>query len=339
MASPPYTARSPPRAPSLTLPMKRPPSLVIPNQNAAKRRKPSATSQSAHPLRQTSFPPPDPENGAVRSEPAYSPELGPSLSRSPSFDSEINSVVTINDDASTAAAATAGRGASGRKKRKRVGRPARDGRRGSASLLDGEARSTPSRQRGKRDGTGSALDGDGYGEAEEEEEDALTSATAVLESGKPNAAQERIRARNESMLVEALDRASYTRYTLYKGLKLRASTVRRITNQTLSQSVPASVVTVINTFTKLFAGDLIESASQVRDEWIAAAPTLPTGEKNEGRGKVEERDRGPLTPDHLREALRRYKRDGRGAATGFVGLSLEGRENTAIKLGGKRLFR
>lgn len=48
---------------------------------------------------------------------------------------------------------------------------------------------------------------------------------------------------------------------------------------------------------------------------------------------------GPLTPDHLREALRRYKKDREGNATGFLGLSLEGRENSAAKLGGRRLFR
>jgi transcription initiation factor TFIID subunit 11 len=48
---------------------------------------------------------------------------------------------------------------------------------------------------------------------------------------------------------------------------------------------------------------------------------------------------GPLTPDHLREALRRYKKDREGAATGFLGLSLEGRENAAGRMGGRKLFR
>ena len=49
--------------------------------------------------------------------------------------------------------------------------------------------------------------------------------------------------------------------------------------------------------------------------------------------------RGPLTPDHLREALRRYKKDKEGGGVGFQGLSLHGRENVAVRMGGRRLFK
>lgn len=55
--------------------------------------------------------------------------------------------------------------------------------------------------------------------------------------------------------------------------------------------------------------------------------------------EIEECDRGPLLPDHLREALRRYKKRRGGGAVGFTGLSLEGVQNTAPKMGGRRLFR
>lgn len=54
---------------------------------------------------------------------------------------------------------------------------------------------------------------------------------------------------------------------------------------------------------------------------------------------IAECDRGPLLPDHLREALRRYKKRRAGGPVGFTGLSLEGRENTAPRMGGKKLFR
>lgn len=54
---------------------------------------------------------------------------------------------------------------------------------------------------------------------------------------------------------------------------------------------------------------------------------------------VEEMDRGPLTPDHLREAVRRYKKDREGGSAGFQGLSLQGKEGAATRVGGKRLFR
>lgn len=53
------------------------------------------------------------------------------------------------------------------------------------------------------------------------------------------------------------------------------------------------------------------------------------------------RDLGPLLPDHFREALRRYKRDGEGGGTGLtgvsVGLGLPG--SGSARMGGKRLFR
>ena len=54
---------------------------------------------------------------------------------------------------------------------------------------------------------------------------------------------------------------------------------------------------------------------------------------------VEERDRGPLTPDHLREAWRRYKKDRDGGASGALGLSLASRETVAARAGGRRMFR
>lgn len=54
---------------------------------------------------------------------------------------------------------------------------------------------------------------------------------------------------------------------------------------------------------------------------------------------IEEVDRGPLLPDHFREALRRYRRGRIGGTVGFTGLSLEGRENAAVLTGGRKLFR
>jgi len=125
---------------------------------------------------------------------------------------------------------------------------------------------------------------------------------------------------------------------------------RQITNQTLSQSVPVSIVTTISGYTKIFIGELIERARDVQTQWIAASPTLPTGEPNPAYAissskdgsvpaPVQDRDRGALTPDHLREALRRYKRDGEGGGTGFQGMSLTGKEVVASHTGGKRIFK
>ncbi len=65
------------------------------------------------------------------------------------------------------------------------------------------------------------------------------------------------------------------------------------------------------------------------------------GERGEHVSVLGTRDLGPLLPDHFREALRRYKRDGEGGGTGLtgvsVGLGLPG--SGSARLGGRRLFR
>ena len=218
------------------------------------------------------------------------------------------------------------------------------------------------------------------------------------------------------------------RYDLFKRAKLRKESLRRIVNHALSQSVPASVVTTVNGFTKVFAGEIIEKARTVQAEWAEAydqasraafeaeeaaaqkkaaatpskaattpAPGSSSGSlsngvkkespsndratpsvapahnsaspppssspapKNSGaadtkpspapvRPKRELRappnpHRGQLLPSHLREALRRFKRDGEDGGVGFSGLSME---NLGVRgaftwnsgsVGGRRLFR
>jgi transcription initiation factor TFIID subunit 11 len=211
------------------------------------------------------------------------------------------------------------------------------------------------------------------------------------------------------------------RYDVWNRAKLRTGDLRRLINQTLSQSVPANVVTVVNSYTKMFAGMLIAEAREVQAEWMAmeaeradgeanpafkrlkrtyepedgqevngeeatrpntaesnnktngvkkeesSSPTNPAPTQSDavmndstqpsstqpndsiqplypgGAGglstSIDECDRGPLLPDHLREALRRYKKARKGGTVGFTGMSLEGREVAASRMGGRRLFR
>ena len=57
-------------------------------------------------------------------------------------------------------------------------------------------------------------------------------------------------------------------------------------------------------------------------------------------GQQPEEALGPLLPDHLREAFRRYKRDGEAGGTGLEGLSLPLGVKGAgtARVGGRRLF-
>lgn len=73
--------------------------------------------------------------------------------------------------------------------------------------------------------------------------------------------------------------------------------MKKLANQVLSQSVTANVGTVICGFSKVFTGEIIELALQIQRQWG---------------------DQGPLLPDHLREAARRYRVEMHGSV-GFRG--------------------
>lgn len=180
------------------------------------------------------------------------------------------------------------------------------------------------------------------------------------------------------------------RYSTYRRIRLKRETVRKLVNQTLSQSVPQPVIIAVTTYSKSFIGDLIDRALTVRDEWALSSTHLPNGaippavlmqtlqrpsahikveanrptdlditgagvylnqvdrgeslwkeiQEDEGlQDRLRQSNKGPLTPAHLREALRRYKRDRDGGGAGFAGMSLEGVERAGARMGGKRLFR
>ncbi|KAB8360923.1 hypothetical protein FH972_024655 [Carpinus fangiana] len=153
------------------------------------------------------------------------------------------------------------------------------------------------------------------------------------------------------ILYEMLSKDQRERYDIWNRQSLRRNTVRKIVNQTLSQSVPQSIVLTVSASAKVFIGDLVEKARDVQTEWLACEAKWPNGEakKAEGEGggepdrlppffDVKEMDKGPLTPDHLREAFRRYKKDREGGGAGLQGMSLHGKEAVASRTGGRRLF-
>ncbi|KAH7082064.1 hTAFII28-like protein conserved region-domain-containing protein [Paraphoma chrysanthemicola] len=339
---------SPPHMPSLNVPRKRG-SISSLNGAPAKKRKPSH-------LRN-----------------AYSPESegpgSPRFSRSPSVDSVATTSV-IN-------------GAGGKKRRKKG---------------DGDAASVVSSARGGRGGkgadAGSLVGGEGADGAEYEEEDdddmGEEMGMAVEEGGMTAEERRREEQKHERMLLEFMSPLQQERHENYRRIRLKRETVRKLVNQTLSQSVPQPVIIAVTTYAKSFIGSIIDRALTVRDEWAVASTHLPNGalppavlmqslqrpsahikdDRNKPTNadiqqaglyinqvnrdesiwteiaedaslqeRLKQSTLGPLTPAHLREALRRYKRDRDGGGAGFAGMSLEGVERTMSRTGGKRLFR
>ncbi|KAM5344780.1 hypothetical protein ACJ41O_010642 [Fusarium nematophilum] len=328
MASPPYatspSGMSPPYPSPAQIPNKKRSSTLDVNAPPGKRRKPSSLSQTSssaaavnHPLRQTSFPP---EAGRSRS---------PYPARSPSVDAS-------SHVSGSAVSGTAG-GAAPKKKRGRKAKNAKqdEGREQTPSLVGGKAPTAVSGQGGDKE------DDD---EDDEKAEMALEDVVARTQEQK----QEEIRLR--AMLVEAFDSQQYNRYELWRAAKLADSVVKRVVNATVSQSVPQNVSTAVKAVTKLFAGEIIEAARNVQGEWIAAGekqselPTPPPSTNDDPAAAEEEIDlkRGPLRPDHLREAWRRYRLSGESRGVGVQQLwhaqQGDGVERFSTRTG-KRLFK
>ncbi|KAF2433072.1 histone-fold-containing protein [Tothia fuscella] len=300
MASPPSNS---PVMPNLNIARKRP-SLGTPTNIGSKRRKISTIAGPSH-LRQTSFPPEGVPNG----------------SRSPSVDSSV-------------AAATPSDLSGGPRKRK--GKAGKDDASAVGSQIS-KAKSGVNGGGSTVNGVGGEEDGDG------DDEDDGGDVAAVVEGGKMSEAARKQEEGYKNMLVSAFTSEQDNRYNTYRRVKLRKESVRKLTNHTLSQSVPASIITTINGYTKVLIAELVERARDVQLEWQVSSTTLPTGTKLPDDAPLEERlrqeDRGPLLPDHLREAYRRYRKDREGGCAGLLGLSLNGREGAAARMGGKKLFR
>ncbi|CAG9944435.1 unnamed protein product [Clonostachys rosea f. rosea IK726] len=317
MASPPNpsspAAMSPPgpSAPQISV-KKRSSTFDINGPN--KRRKASSTSNNLiHPLRQTSFP----------------PEARSPFPRSPSVDSASH----------VSGSQVSGVTASGAPKKKR-GRKAKNAKGGGESA-------TPSLVGGKAATSVSGHGGEDK-DAEEEDEDDDKAEMALEDVGARTQEQKQEEIRLRAMLVEAFDPEQYSRYEHWRAMKLTESVVKRVVNATVSQSVPGMVTTAVKAVTKLFSGDIIELARQVQGEYIRAGESqsdLPTPPRSGAEGDAEEDvelHRGPLRPEHLREAWRRYRLAGESRGVGMQQLwhhqKQDGVERFSTKTG-KRMFK
>lgn len=177
-------------------------------------------------------------------------------------------------------------------------------------------------------------------EVEEEEEGggddmAVQMAAGTLEEKKKEM-------EHRALLTSVLDPEQFARFEAWRSSRLSDAVVRRIVNQTLSQSAPANVILAVKSVAKIFAGEMIEGARKVHTQCLEASrENESTGEPL--RDGVIETKRGPLQPDHMREAMRRHRLTRDGGLPGQLGLwqqqQSSGVERFGIKAKGKRLFK
>ncbi|KAK8041446.1 hypothetical protein PG994_014453 [Apiospora phragmitis] len=346
MASPPpsYTpAGSPPHAAHSQLPSKKRPA-GAPELSSAKRRKASAMSitsaTSAHPLRQTSFPPDESKAGT----------FSPSYRRSPSIDT----MSLVSGSQVSAAPAKKKRGRKSKAERAREAEEAARG--GSPSVVGGAAASVVSTGSGshKQQGGGGGGGGGGDEEGDGGRDDGGAGAFDIPENMASKAAarskeqvkeDERLRA----LLKQRMTDDQFHRYEVWHQSKITLANIRKYINSVTSQSVQPSIPQAMQVVCKLFVGDIVEEARRVQKEWIQAGEKqtdLPdeVEKKEDISEESKHRRQAPLRPDHLMEAYRRWKKSNGGGGSGgslmiWNQQTRNGSERFGPRVGGRRLFR
>ena len=93
------------------------------------------------------------------------------------------------------------------------------------------------------------------------------------------------------------------RYEIFRRSAFPKSSVKKIVQTVCGKSVSASVVIAMSGIAKVFVGEIVEKALDVKQEWDRneQLPATATATSTSG----------PLQPKHLREAFRCYKNSNR----------------------------
>ncbi|KAI0377907.1 TAFII28-domain-containing protein [Hypomontagnella monticulosa] len=334
MASPPraYSPAGSPPYSAAPLPSKKRSSGVADLSGqppSLKRRKAStmsvASAGSAHPLRQTSFPPDE----------MQSRNFSPSYRRSPSVDNM--SFVSGSQVSGAPIKKKRGR----KSKAERAEAAAEALRDGSPSVVGGRAPTVLSNASGKDAGK----DGeDGRKEEEFEIPENMASMSAARTKEEIEEEKELI-----ALLKAQMDEVQFDRYEVWHRQTLKNADIKRHINSVTSQSCPPAVHQMMQVVCKMYLGDVVEAAREVQQEWIHL------GEKQTEEPETDEkfqptsvlskhRRQAPLRPEHLREAYRRRVVGvEHGGALGSLLVwnqqTANGVDRYAVRAGGRRIFK
>ncbi|KAF3912804.1 hypothetical protein AA313_de0201216 [Arthrobotrys entomopaga] len=168
-------------------------------------------------------------------------------------------------------------------------------------------------------GAGKAGDEEGEGSDEDIGDDLLT----IMRVGDMEELEEQKEEeqRRLNILMDHFDSDQMARYEAYRRGTLQKSSVKKVANLVLGQSISANVASAIGGFSKIFAGELVERAREIQMTW---------GDDKPG---------APLLPEHIREAARRWRiENGKTAGDHVAAMENGNRRNIVGGMGG-RLFK
>lgn len=175
--------------------------------------------------------------------------------------------------------------------------------RATASVVPGQESGTAAPDDGL---VGDRLEGEEEGEEgiaeidEEEEEEGFDLGLEEDEMDLQEAIQKK-RAINMKPLMEAMTEEQQDRYSAFRRHFLDKRFVRRLLYHLTRQTITPQIVTLIAGVGKVFVGQIVEKAREVRQERLIANLNHSS--------QSQTNQRQSLRPDHLIEALRRYREE------------------------------
>jgi hTAFII28-like protein conserved region len=146
---------------------------------------------------------------------------------------------------------------------------------GASTILSGLDNNNQNLSRGRRGATKSIISGTGptnsadnaAAAAVDDDDDDAPVADPNSDEARRMEAESKQDKEKIAILVAALAPEQMDRYLSFSRTKLKMPTLKRIVNQTVIQSVTAGPLSAVQWMGKVFVGEMVELARDVREEW------------------------------------------------------------------------